>query len=99
MKDVYKSTGVDSSKVTHHRSQAVQYAGSQGLTMEQVQTLTKHITNKLHISYQPEVEAECMKVMSGFKKVSFALERIVPNILTILFPGSRMSCALSKKNT
>ena len=71
MRDVHKHTVVDSSKVTHHRSQAVQYAGSQGLTMEQVQTLTKHMTNKLHVSYQPEVEAECMKVMSGFRKVSY----------------------------
>ena len=70
MRDVLNSANVKSTKVTHHRYQAVQNAGANGLTMEQVQTITKHITNRLNSAYQPEVELECLKVMSGFKKVS-----------------------------
>jgi hypothetical protein len=70
MKDVLNKAEVKSTKVTHHRFQAVQNAGANGLTMEQVQTITKHITSRLNQSYQPEVEIECLKVMSGFKKVS-----------------------------
>ena len=70
MKEVYQHTGVESAKVTHFRFQAVQYAGSQGVTMEQVQTMTKHSTFKLHQAYQPEADLTCMKVMSGFGKVS-----------------------------
>ena len=62
---------VKSTKITHHRYQAVQIAGANGLTMEQVQTITKHVTNRLNSSYQPEVEIEVLKVMSGFKKVNF----------------------------
>ena len=70
MKNVYKNTQVDYAKITHFRTQAVQYAGSQGASMEQVQTMTKHMTSKLHTSYQAEAEQELMKVMSGFSMVS-----------------------------
>lgn len=47
MKDVLNKSCVESTKVTHHCTQAVQFAGSKGLTMEQVTTLIKHITNKI----------------------------------------------------
>ena len=46
----------------------VQYGGSQGLTSEQISTVTKHKVDKLHSAYMPEVEQETLKVMSGFKK-------------------------------
>ena len=73
MRDVLAVANVKSTKVTHHRWQAVQTAGTNGLRMEQVQTITKHVTNRLNSSYQPEVEMEVLKVMSGFKKVCFII--------------------------
>jgi hypothetical protein len=70
MKDVLKSTDVTSAKVTHHRLQAVQYAGSRGLIPWQIKTMTKHCSEKLEESYLPEVDMESLRVMSGFRKVS-----------------------------
>ena len=55
-------------KVTHHRSMAVQYGGSRGLTPSQISTFTKHQQDKLNKSYMPDVEEETLKVMCGFKK-------------------------------
>ena len=68
--NVYENTGVEFSKTTHFRTQAVQYAGSHGLSMEMIQTMTKHNPSKLHTSYAPEAVRECMKVMSGFSGFS-----------------------------
>ena len=71
MKQVLANTGsLDrySTKVTHHRTACVQYGGSQGLTAEQLSTVTKHKLDKLHSAYMPEVEEETLKVMSGFRK-------------------------------
>jgi hypothetical protein len=56
------------SKVTHHRSMAIQHGGSRGLTPNQISTFTKHQQDKLNRSYMPEVEEETLKVMCGFKK-------------------------------
>jgi hypothetical protein len=71
MRDVLKKAGVNMcGKITHHRLQAVQEAGSKDLTGEQISTMTKHITDKLHVAYLPEVNQVTMKVMSGFEKVS-----------------------------
>lgn len=70
---VYEGTGVEFAKTTHFRTQAVQYAGSHGLSMELIQTMTKHNPSKLHTSYAPEAVRECMKVMSGFSLVSFKI--------------------------
>jgi hypothetical protein len=70
IKDVYKVCGISSCKVTHHRTQAVQYAGSRGLLPWQINTMTKHILDKQHACYQPECELQTMKVMSGFPLVS-----------------------------
>jgi hypothetical protein len=55
-------------KVTHHRSMAIQHGGSRGLTPNQISTFTKHQQDKLNRSYMPEVEEETLKVMCGFKK-------------------------------
>jgi hypothetical protein len=55
-------------KVTHHRSMAIQHGGSRGLTQNQISTFTKHQQDKLNRSYMPEVEEETLKVMCGFKK-------------------------------
>ena len=55
-------------KVTHHLSMMVQYAGSRGLQPYQISSLTKHMLDKMHSAYQPEVEEETLKVMSGFRK-------------------------------
>jgi hypothetical protein len=86
MLNVFKIASVCNSKLTHHRTQAVQYAGSRGLLPSQINTFTKHMLDKQHSSYQPECDEEAMKVMSGFKKVS----RIVPqstyyNVFTYIF--------------
>ena len=67
---VYEDTGVQYAKTTHFRTQAVQYAGSNGLSMEMIQTMTKHNPSKLHSCYAPEAVRDCMKVMSGFSLVS-----------------------------
>ena len=71
-------------KVTHHRSQMVQTAGSRGLSPWQVCTMTKHIQDKYHSAYLPEVEEESMKVMSGFRKTE---PRFVPTE-HVVFPGN-----------
>jgi hypothetical protein len=68
MRDVFNSTGVESCKLTHHRTHAVQYAGSEGLAPWQINTLTKHMLEKFHSAYQSEVDKESLKVMSGFSR-------------------------------
>jgi hypothetical protein len=71
MREVLKNSGVEyCGKITHHRLQAVQEAGSNDLNGEQISTFTKHINDKLHQSYVPEANKVAMKVMSGFEKVS-----------------------------
>jgi Centromere DNA-binding protein complex CBF3 subunit, domain 2 len=88
MNDVLEKSGVDFCKSTHFRTQAVQYAGSRGLTADQMATITKHILDKLRSAYAPEVDEECMKVMSGFRKneVRFVREEhieITPEYLAV----------------
>jgi hypothetical protein len=68
MREVYNATGVESCKLTHHRTHAVQYAGSEGLAPWQINTLTKHMLQKFHSAYQSEVDKESLKVMSGFSR-------------------------------
>lgn len=65
---VLKSTGVNACKITHHQTNAVQIAGSQGLAPWQLNTMTKHLLQKMHRSYQSECDRETLHVMSGFKK-------------------------------
>jgi hypothetical protein len=65
MKQVYDGTGVESCKLTHHRTQMVQQAGSEGLAPYQINTLTKHMLEKIHSAYQSECDKETLKVMGG----------------------------------
>jgi hypothetical protein len=67
-KAVLKDTGVSSCKVTHHRTQAVQHGGAEGLAPWQISTFTKHMTEKLHSTYFPECNEDAMHAMSGHKK-------------------------------
>jgi hypothetical protein len=68
MKEVYAATGVEACKLTHNRTYAVQHAGSEGLAPYQINSLTKHMLEKFHKSYQAEVDKEACKVMAGFSK-------------------------------
>jgi hypothetical protein len=68
MSAVLKATGVSSCKVTHHRTQAVQHGGAEGLAPWQISTFTKHMTEKLNSAYFPECNHESMHVMSDHKK-------------------------------
>ncbi len=68
MKQVYRNTGVKSCKLTHHRTHAVQLAGSEGLAPWQINTMTKHMIDKLNSAYQPEMDRETAKVMSGHER-------------------------------
>jgi hypothetical protein len=68
MKEVYAATGVEGCKLTHNRTYAVQHAGSEGLAPYQINSLTKHMLEKFHKSYQAEVDKEACKVMAGFAK-------------------------------
>jgi Centromere DNA-binding protein complex CBF3 subunit, domain 2 len=88
MNDVLQKSGVDFCKSTHFRTQAVQYAGSRGLNSDQMCAMTKHLVDKLHTAYAAEVDEECMKVMSGFRKndVRFVREEhieITPEYLAV----------------
>jgi hypothetical protein len=46
----------------------VQQAGSKGLAPCQINSVTKHMLEKLHKSCQAEADKEACKVMSGFSK-------------------------------
>ena len=70
MEYVYEKSGVWNIKITHHRTQCVQRAGSKGLAPHQISTITKHKQDKMHAAYMPEAEEETLKVMSGFARVS-----------------------------
>jgi hypothetical protein len=68
-KETCKACGIKTSKVTHHRTTALQLAGFEGLHPHQINTMTKH--NKLdkqHASCQSEAEREvrhaCFSVSS-----------------------------------
>ena len=68
MKEVFASTGVESGKLTHNRTQAVQKAGAESLAPWQVTTMTKHLLNKYFKSYASESDKQACKVMAGFSK-------------------------------
>jgi hypothetical protein len=103
-KEVYKKTGVNSCKLTHHRTLAVQHAGSEGLAPFQIATMTKHMLDKLHSSYMCEVDKEVCKVMAGFTKeepyfvprMHLELPKTGEEYLTLLLPqmaGWRLEAA------
>jgi hypothetical protein len=68
MEAVYTATGVKSCKVTHHRTQAIQLAGSESLAPWQINTMTKHMLEKLPAAYQSETDRDTMRVMAGYPK-------------------------------
>jgi hypothetical protein len=68
MTQVYRETGVESYKMTHNRTHAVQLGGSEGLAPWQLNTFTKHMLDKLNSAYQPEMNRETAKVMAAFEK-------------------------------
>jgi hypothetical protein len=68
MKQVLVKSGVHSCKVTHHRTQAVQLAGSESLAPYQIATFTKHMLEKIHSAYMPELDKQACKVMADFGK-------------------------------
>jgi hypothetical protein len=57
-KETHRATGVKNSKVTHHRTAALQMAGFMGLRPDQINTLTNHILDKQHSAYQAQAEWE-----------------------------------------
>lgn len=65
---IYEATGVSACKVTHLRTLAVQHAGSEGLAPWQINTMTKHMLEKINSAYQSEVDKKTMKVMAGFSQ-------------------------------
>jgi hypothetical protein len=68
MKQVYAATGVESCKLTHNQTHAVQLGGSEGLAPWQLNIFTKHMLDKLNSTYQPEMNQETARVMAHFEK-------------------------------
>ena len=68
MEQVYKATKIDACKLTHHRTNAVQRAGSESLAPHQISTMTKHVLDHFHKSYFPELDKSVCSVMAGFSK-------------------------------
>ena len=64
---IYHATGVTNSKVCHHRTAAMQYAGFNSLGPHQKNTLTKHKVEKHHLAYGPVAERKTCTIMAGFK--------------------------------
>jgi hypothetical protein len=68
MEAVCAATGVKSCKVTHHRAQAMQLAGSESLAPWQINTMTKHMLEKLPAACQSETDRDTVRVMAGCPK-------------------------------
>jgi hypothetical protein len=66
-KKVYKDVGLDIGKITHYRTFSVQKGGFDGLTPTEITTFTKHLLDKLHKAYMPEMNRHALEVMSGQK--------------------------------
>jgi hypothetical protein len=100
MTQVFAATGVESCKLTHNRTHAVQLGGSEGLAPWQLNTFTKHMLDKLNSAYQPEMNRETAKVMASFEKDepyfhgSSNVQHPVgiPVLLDYLLPNYRMWC-------
>ena len=58
MRQIYKTTGIIASKVTHDRAHAIQYGGAEGLAPYQIHSLSKHMTEKYFRSYASEADKE-----------------------------------------
>ena len=100
MTQVFAATGVESCKLTHNRTHAVQLGGSEGLAPWQLNTFTKHMLDKLNSAYQPEMNRETAKVMAAFEKDepyfhgSFHVQHPVgiPVLMDYLLPNYRLWC-------
>ena len=51
MKQIYAATGVQPCKVTHHRTNATQYGGFNGMAPWQINTMTNHRLEKQSSAY------------------------------------------------
>ena len=58
MKRVFDEASVDSCKVTHQRTTAIQYAGFEGLAPYQINTMTNDMLEKQHSAYQSVMERQ-----------------------------------------
>jgi hypothetical protein len=94
MEQIFESTGVTCCKLTHLRTLAVQHAGSEGLAPWQINTMTKHMLEKINSAYQSEVDKTTMKVMAGFSqdesyfvpRTSVELPRPIEELCHLLLP-------------
>lgn len=59
--EVLDATGISSTKLTHHRTAALQYGGFEGLRPDQINTMTHHMIDKQHSAYQSVTEREVSK--------------------------------------
>ena len=57
-RQIFHGTNTTSCKVTHLRTTAVQLAGFEGLRPDQINTLTKHMLEKMFSAYQSILEKE-----------------------------------------
>jgi hypothetical protein len=64
---LYKKCNVSWAKVTHLRKLGMEHASTQGMTEEELGTLSKHITRKI-ARYETELYPPILKIMAGFKK-------------------------------
>jgi hypothetical protein len=94
MEAVCAATGARSCKVTHHRTQATQLAGSESLAPWQIDTMTKHMLEKLPAACQSETDRDCMRVMAGhprgdcFNEISLTqLPHEVEHYVRLLLPN------------
>jgi len=71
MTQIYKATGVIAPKVTHDRTQAIQYGGAEGLQPFQIHSLSKHLTDKFHRSYQSEADKEVSRNLISIYDFSY----------------------------
>jgi hypothetical protein len=64
---LYKKCDVSWAKVTHLQKLGMEHASTQGMTEEELGTLSKHITRKI-ARYETELYPPVLKIMAGFKK-------------------------------
>ena len=67
MTKLFRETGIDSCKVTHQRTTAIQHAGLEGLGPTQINYFTHHMLEKQHSAYAAVTDRDTCKVMAGFR--------------------------------
>ena len=91
---VIQSAGLDPNKVTrHHRTEGMEYGGSNGLSGTELTTMSKHCIDKW-TKYAPEISKETCKVMAGFGKTEgyyvprayLELPMPIDDLVLLLFP-------------